>query len=64
MTDKSKEQEKRLSSMIDKMFPNLAGKGRLMASLNDGKGGFSSLAESSDSELEEMFTMEKKYLGI
>ena len=64
MTDKSKEQEKRLSSMIDKMFPNLAGKGRLMESLSDGKGDFSSLDQFSDSELEEMFTMEKEYLGI
>jgi len=64
MTDKSKEQEKRLSSRIDKMFPDLADKGRLMASLSDGKGDFSSLAEFSDSELDEMFMMEKKHLGI
>jgi hypothetical protein len=64
MAEKSKEQEKRLSFMIDKIFPNLAGKGRLMGSLSDGNGDFSSLAELSDSEIEEMFTMEKKYLGI
>jgi len=64
MTDISQLQEKRLSSMIDKMFPNFVGKGRLMANLSDGKGNFSGLAESSDSELEEMVTMEKEYLGI
>lgn len=63
MSDTSQEQQKRLSIMIDRIFPNLSGKERLMASVSD-SGDYSRLAEMSDAEIEEMIAMEKEFLGI
>ena len=63
MGDTSQEQQKRLSIMIDLIFPNLSGKERLTASVSD-SGDYSRLAEMSDAEIEEMIAMEKEFLGI
>ncbi len=63
MTDTSKEQKERLSAMIDSMFPNLPQKGQLMANLGDERENYSALAEMSDSELEEMISLEKGYIA-
>jgi len=63
MTDTSEKQKQRLSQKIDSMFPDLAKKGQLMANLADARGDYSILAEMSESELEEMIAMEKRYIG-
>ena len=62
MADKSTDQEKRVSSMIDSMFPGFSQKGTLMTNLGD-SGDFSALAEMPDSELRELISMEKEFIG-
>ena len=63
MADPSQTQKERLSSLVDRLFPGYAGKARLMANLADERGSFSKLAEMSDSELEELVSMEREFLG-
>ena len=63
MPDPSQTQKERLSSMVDRLFPGYAGKARLMANLADERGNFSKLAEMPDSELEELVSMEREFLG-
>ena len=63
MSQPSTEQKQRLSTVIDRLFPGYAQKARLMANLADGKGGAAGIAGMSYSELAEMVTMEKKFIG-
>ena len=63
MSDLSDQQKRRLSSMIESLFPSDPKKGRLMENLSDGKGGFAGLSDFSDDELQEMITMERQFIG-
>jgi len=62
MPDTSEKQKQRLSQKIDSIFPNLPQKRQLMANLADARGDYSALADMSDSELEEMISLEKRYI--
>lgn len=63
MPNPSQAQKERLSSIIDRLFPGYSGKAGLMANIADERGDFSNLSEMSDSEIEEMVSMEKEFLG-
>ena len=62
MADVIREQKERMSSFIDRLFPNYPLKATMMDNLANKPDEYSQVAEMSDEPLEEYITFEKQYM--